>query len=150
VNEFIGRSSLPRPTRQPASPVAQCIGGEPGRKSAQRGVEVDGEIGVGADDPAVVAGPAGGEGGPTDRERVQRISWLAGALRDELADHPRSGSQPCRAAGPGGANIIAVDLGAQVDSVPYPMATPDDLAETIKEVEALDRRPASWRVMISP
>src|SRR6202035_806465 len=33
-----------------------------------------------------------------------------------------------------------VDLAAQVDSVPYPMATPDDLAETVKEVEALDRR----------
>jgi (+)-trans-carveol dehydrogenase len=49
-----------------------------------------------------------------------------------------------------GADIIAVDLCTQVDSVPYPMATPDDLAETIKEVEALDRRPASWRVMISP
>ena len=39
-----------------------------------------------------------------------------------------------------GADIIAVDLAAQVDSVPYAMATPADLAETVKEVEALDRR----------
>jgi SDR family mycofactocin-dependent oxidoreductase len=28
----------------------------------------------------------------------------------------------------------------QIDSVPYAMSTPDDLAETVKEVEALDRR----------
>ncbi|HWG62254.1 MAG TPA: hypothetical protein VG253_11125 [Streptosporangiaceae bacterium] len=28
----------------------------------------------------------------------------------------------------------------KVASVPYPMATPQDLAETVKEVEALDRR----------
>src|SRR5690606_24128676 len=28
----------------------------------------------------------------------------------------------------------------QVDTVPYPMATPDDLATTVKEVEALGRR----------
>ena len=39
-----------------------------------------------------------------------------------------------------GADIIAVDLCAQIDSVRYPMSTPDDLAETVKEVEALDRR----------
>ncbi|HEX4253526.1 MAG TPA: mycofactocin-coupled SDR family oxidoreductase, partial [Streptosporangiaceae bacterium] len=39
-----------------------------------------------------------------------------------------------------GADIIAVDLVRQVDSVPYPMSTPEDLAQTVKEVEALDRR----------
>ena len=39
-----------------------------------------------------------------------------------------------------GADIIAVDLGGQVGSVPYPMATPGDLAQTVKEVEALGRR----------
>ena len=39
-----------------------------------------------------------------------------------------------------GADIIAVDICDQVASVPYPMATPQDLAETVKEVEALDRR----------
>ena len=27
-----------------------------------------------------------------------------------------------------------------MDSVPYPMSTPEDLAQTVKEVEALDRR----------
>jgi SDR family mycofactocin-dependent oxidoreductase len=39
-----------------------------------------------------------------------------------------------------GADIIAVDIAAQIDSVPYPMSTPEDLADTAKEVEALGRR----------
>ena len=39
-----------------------------------------------------------------------------------------------------GADIIAVDICAQIGTVPYPMATPEDLAETVKAVEALDRR----------
>ncbi len=39
-----------------------------------------------------------------------------------------------------GAQIIGFDLCAQIDTVPYPMATPDDLAQTVKEVEATDRR----------
>src|SRR5260370_17466844 len=39
-----------------------------------------------------------------------------------------------------GADIIAVDLCAQIGSVPYPMATPEDLAQTVKEVEAAGRR----------
>lgn len=34
-----------------------------------------------------------------------------------------------------GANIIAVDLCDQIASVPYPLATADDLAETVKLVE---------------
>ena len=39
-----------------------------------------------------------------------------------------------------GADIIAIDICAQVDSVPYAMSTPEDLAETVSAVEALDRR----------
>ena len=39
-----------------------------------------------------------------------------------------------------GADVIGVDLCAQLDSVGYPMSTPGDLAETIAQVEALDRR----------
>ena len=37
-------------------------------------------------------------------------------------------------------DIIAVDLCKQIDTVPYPMSTSDDLADTVKQVEALDRR----------
>ena len=39
-----------------------------------------------------------------------------------------------------GADIVGVDIAAQIDTVPYPMATPEDLAETVAEVEALGRR----------
>jgi (+)-trans-carveol dehydrogenase len=39
-----------------------------------------------------------------------------------------------------GADIIAFDVCRQLDTVPYPMATPEDLAETVKLVEDLDRR----------
>ena len=39
-----------------------------------------------------------------------------------------------------GADIIAIDLCRQIASVPYPMATPDDLATTIKLVEETGAR----------
>jgi SDR family mycofactocin-dependent oxidoreductase len=39
-----------------------------------------------------------------------------------------------------GADIIAVDYLTSFDTVGYPMAGPDDLAQTVKEIEALDRR----------
>lgn len=39
-----------------------------------------------------------------------------------------------------GADIIAVDLLEQVASVPYPMATQEDLDETVRQVEGLGRK----------
>jgi SDR family mycofactocin-dependent oxidoreductase len=39
-----------------------------------------------------------------------------------------------------GADVIAVDICRQIDSVAYSLATAADLAETASEVEALDRR----------
>lgn len=39
-----------------------------------------------------------------------------------------------------GADVIAVDIDGRIDSVPYDMARADDLAETVAQVEALDRR----------
>jgi SDR family mycofactocin-dependent oxidoreductase len=39
-----------------------------------------------------------------------------------------------------GADIVGLDLCDQIASVAYPMSTPDDLAQTIKLVEQLDRR----------
>lgn len=39
-----------------------------------------------------------------------------------------------------GADIIAVDICAQIEAVPYPMSTPEDLQETANAVENLDRR----------
>jgi (+)-trans-carveol dehydrogenase len=39
-----------------------------------------------------------------------------------------------------GADIIALDICKTIDTVPYPGATREDLAETVRQVEALDRR----------
>jgi NAD(P)-dependent dehydrogenase (short-subunit alcohol dehydrogenase family) len=39
-----------------------------------------------------------------------------------------------------GADIIALDLCAQLDSVPYDLATKDDLDATVDQVSALGRR----------
>jgi SDR family mycofactocin-dependent oxidoreductase len=39
-----------------------------------------------------------------------------------------------------GADVIIVDIADQMATVPYKMATPDDLEETVKLVEACDRR----------
>jgi SDR family mycofactocin-dependent oxidoreductase len=62
-----------------------------------------------------------------------KIAFITGAARGQGRSHAIRLAQE-------GADIIAVDLCAQIESVPYPMATPDDLTETAKEVEALDRR----------
>jgi SDR family mycofactocin-dependent oxidoreductase len=62
-----------------------------------------------------------------------KVAFITGAARGQGRSHAIRLAQE-------GADIIAVDICAQIDSVPYPMATADDLAETVKEVEALDRR----------
>src|ERR1700733_13802396 len=62
-----------------------------------------------------------------------KVACITGAARGQGRSHAIRLAQE-------GADIIAIDICAQVDSVPYAMATPDDLAETVKEVEALNRR----------
>ena len=62
-----------------------------------------------------------------------KVAFITGAARGQGRSHAIRLAQE-------GADIIAVDLAGQVGSVDYPMSTPDDLAETVKEVEALDRR----------
>ncbi|MEW1931423.1 SDR family NAD(P)-dependent oxidoreductase [Rhodococcus sp. NPDC079359] len=42
-----------------------------------------------------------------------------------------------------GADVILVDIADQIATVPYAMAKESDLAETVKQVEALDRRALS-------
>jgi SDR family mycofactocin-dependent oxidoreductase len=42
-----------------------------------------------------------------------------------------------------GADVIVVDVCAPLPSVPYDSATPEDLVQTVKEVEELDRRAVS-------
>ena len=62
-----------------------------------------------------------------------KVAFITGAARGQGRSHAIRLARE-------GADIIAVDLCGQIDTVPYPMATPADLAETVKEVEALDRR----------
>jgi (+)-trans-carveol dehydrogenase len=62
-----------------------------------------------------------------------KVAFITGAARGQGRSHALTLARE-------GADIIAVDICAQAETVPYPMATPDDLAETVKEVEALDRR----------
>jgi SDR family mycofactocin-dependent oxidoreductase len=62
-----------------------------------------------------------------------KVAFITGAARGQGHSHAVRLAQE-------GADIIASDICAQVETVAYPMATPEDLAETVKEVEALDRR----------
>ena len=62
-----------------------------------------------------------------------KVAFITGAARGQGRSHAIRLAEE-------GADIIAVDLCAQVDTVPYPMATPADLEQTVKDVEALDRR----------
>lgn len=62
-----------------------------------------------------------------------KVAFITGAARGQGRSHAIALAEE-------GADIIAVDVCQQLDGVPYPMATPDDLAETVKEVEARGRR----------
>ncbi|MFG1925133.1 mycofactocin-coupled SDR family oxidoreductase [Cryptosporangium sp. NPDC048952] len=62
-----------------------------------------------------------------------KVAFITGAARGQGRSHAIRLAQE-------GADIVAIDIAAQMPEVGYPMATPDDLAETVKEVEALDRR----------
>jgi SDR family mycofactocin-dependent oxidoreductase len=61
-----------------------------------------------------------------------KVAFITGAARGQGRSHAVRLARE-------GANIIAVDICAQIDTVPYPLATPEDLAQTVKEVEALGR-----------
>jgi len=62
-----------------------------------------------------------------------KVAFITGAARGQGRSHAIRLAEE-------GADIIAIDICAPVDSVHYSLATPDDLAQTVKEVEARDRR----------
>ncbi|MCE3550871.1 mycofactocin-coupled SDR family oxidoreductase [Pseudonocardia sp. RS11V-5] len=62
-----------------------------------------------------------------------KVAFITGAARGQGRSHAVRLAEE-------GADIIAIDTTKQVDSVPYPLATAEDLAETVRLVEALDRR----------
>jgi (+)-trans-carveol dehydrogenase/(-)-trans-carveol dehydrogenase len=66
--------------------------------------------------------------------RVQgKVAFITGAARGQGRSHAIRLAQE-------GADIIAVDILEDVPGIPYAGATEADLAETVKQVEALDRR----------
>jgi SDR family mycofactocin-dependent oxidoreductase len=66
--------------------------------------------------------------------RVQgKVVFITGAARGQGRSHAIRLAEE-------GAAIIAVDICEQIASVPYPLPTPDDLAVTAKEVEAVGGR----------
>src|ERR1700712_1736066 len=62
-----------------------------------------------------------------------KVAFITGAARGQGRSHAVRLAQE-------GADIIAVDILADVPNVPYPGPTQDDMAETVRQVEALDRR----------
>jgi (+)-trans-carveol dehydrogenase len=62
-----------------------------------------------------------------------KVAFITGAARGQGRNHAVRLAQE-------GADIIAVDVAEQVDTVPYPTATAEDLKETVRLVEGLGRR----------
>lgn len=62
-----------------------------------------------------------------------RVAMVTGAARGQGRSH-------CLELALSGADILALDVCAQIESVEYPMATRDDLAETARAVEETGRR----------
>jgi len=62
-----------------------------------------------------------------------KVALITGAARGQGRSHAIRLAEE-------GADIIAVDLCAQIETAHYELATADDLAETVEHVKALDRR----------
>ena len=74
------------------------------------------------------ASPNGPLNGPHGGPLNGKVAFITGAARGQGRAHA------VRLAADG-ASVIAVDLCEQIASVPYPLATPEDLAATVKLVE---------------
>lgn len=62
-----------------------------------------------------------------------KIAFITGAARGQGRSHAVKLAEE-------GADIIAIDVTEQVETVPYPTATAEDMQETVRLVESLDRR----------
>ena len=62
-----------------------------------------------------------------------KVALVTGAARGQGRSH-------CVRLAEEGADIIAMDICAEIDTIDYPLATPEDLEETVALVERLDRR----------
>lgn len=62
-----------------------------------------------------------------------KVAFITGAARGQGRSHALALARE-------GADIIAIDATRQMSTVAYPLGTEADLAETVRQVEALDRR----------
>jgi (+)-trans-carveol dehydrogenase len=62
-----------------------------------------------------------------------KVAFITGAARGQGRSHAIRLAQE-------GADVIAIDICQQIDTVPYGLATSGDLEQTVKDVEALGRR----------
>lgn len=62
-----------------------------------------------------------------------KVAFITGAARGQGRSHAARFAEE-------GADIIAVDILNDIDSVSYPLATKEDLEETVRQVESHDRR----------
>lgn len=62
-----------------------------------------------------------------------KVAFITGAARGQGRAHAVAMARE-------GADIIGIDICRQIESNPYPLATPDDLAETERSVKELGRR----------
>jgi len=62
-----------------------------------------------------------------------KVAFISGGARGQGRAHAVRLAQD-------GADIITFDIGEQIDSVPYPLGSDDELAQTVQQVEALGRR----------
>ena len=62
-----------------------------------------------------------------------KVAFITGAARGQGRSHAVRLAEE-------GADIIAVDICRQMEVVGYPMSTPEDLSQTVKEVTAVGRR----------
>lgn len=66
--------------------------------------------------------------------RVQgKVALVTGAARSQGRSHAVRLAEE-------GADIIAIDICKQIETVPYPLSSADDLAETVHMIEKYDRR----------
>lgn len=84
-------------------------------------------------DPAATADPNGSPPGARAGAHSGKVALITGGARGQGRSH-------ALALAAAGADIAIADRCADLDAVPYPMATPDDLAATREAVEATGRR----------
>lgn len=62
-----------------------------------------------------------------------KVAFISGGARGQGRSHAVRLAKD-------GADIVTFDICEQIDSVPYPLGTEDELAQTVRDVEALGRR----------